>query len=913
MPALLIRWITPPGGARQAVRMQRFLTGLAGSLLLLLALLYCVLTGLLGRDTGIFAAALVAGLNLLFFAAFRTGINLWFADPSLTAYQLVASSATLFYIGYYAGPARPAFLFAVLTVFLFGVFRLRTRQLLAIALFDILTYAVLIVWPLAGGHTGAGGAPPDPRLEVLLLLMMTVSLTGFSLLAGQIVALRSNVEARNRELADAVRSLKRRQSELSELQQLVKLGTWSRNIGSGGHEGSAVWSDVMFQLYGLTPDRPVPPREQIRQFVHVQDRERFDRHLDDTGRSDAGGEIELRIMPRGGGMRWVRVQRHNVIGSDGVLQRQYGTLLDISGAKQSEARLLMQHAVTRVLSESASLGAAMPDILRTIAGSQEWVAAACWRITPEHQHLRCVDVWQRDQALLKDFSAQQRDIRIALDEDRAGMLLTAWRCQRPGWIEDVAQAPSFGRRDAAAAAGLHGAFVLPVVAGGAVVRMLEFYSHDARAPDALLLDLAQSLGNQIGQFIERRSAEAALATAREHLDMAVTASGIGFWDFAIGTGQTHYSVHVSEMLGYDAASMPVSQAGFAGIVHPDERAALRAAHADGIAHGKPYAMELRLRMADGGWHWFRGRAQAFYDPQGRAVRVAGSLADIEERKRIDRAKDEFVATVSHELRTPLTSIRGALGLLDGGVAGELPVDAKELVRVALSGSERLSRLVNDVLNLAKIEAGATALTATAVKLDTLVAEAVSANQTYCSGFGVTLRAGGGTRGARLYADPDRLMQVLTNLISNAAKFSPAGSEVSVTTARAGARLRVNVIDHGSGIPASFHDRIFQKFAQVDGSDARAQQGSGLGLSICQALMTEMGGVIDFAGTPGGGTTFFIEFPEYDLDRTQENLAWTPARMATGAAVRYADQPPPDPPRHSPGPSHDTPADPHPLR
>ncbi len=886
MSALLIRWLTPPGDARQALRMRRFLTGLAGSLLVLLLLLYCVLTGLLGRDTGIFAAALVAGGNLLFFAVFRTGLNLRFADPSLTAYQLVVSSATLFYVAYHAGPARPAFLYAVLTVFLFGVFRLRTRQLLVIALFDVLTYAALIVWPLGG--PAAGGAPVDVRLEVLLLMMMAVSLTGFSLLAGQIVALRSNLEARNRDLADAERSLKRRQSELSELQQLAKLGTWHRNIDGGGREEGAFWSDVMFELYGLTPEQPVPPRQQIRQFVHPQDREQFDRHVDETDRSGAGGEIELRILPRGGGIRWVRVQRHNVIGSDGALQRQYGTMLDISAAKQSERRLTMQHAVTRVLAEATSLGAAMPEILRVIAESQEWVAAACWRITQDGQRLRCVDVWAADDPLLKDFSALQRGRRVALGEDRAGLLLTAWRTQQPNWIEDIVQDAAYGRRDAAAAANLHGAFVLPVVAGGVVLRVLEFYSHDVRNPDPLLLELAQSLGNQTGQFIERRSAEAALRQAREHLDMAVKASGIGFWDFSIATGQTHYSVHVGEMLGYDAASMPAGQAGFTGIVHPDERAALRAAHAAGVAHGKPYAMELRLRLHSGGWRWFRWRAQAFYDADGRAVRVAGSLTDIEERKRIDRAKDEFVATVSHELRTPLTSIRGALGLLDGGVAGELPDDAKELVRVALSGSERLSRLVNDVLNLAKIEAGATALTASVVNLDAMIAAAVSANQTYCSGFGVILRAaGGGTRGAQLHADPDRLMQVLTNLISNAAKFSPAGSEVSVTSVTSGRRLRVNVIDHGSGIPASFHDRIFQKFAQVDGTDARARQGSGLGLSICHALVTQMGGVIDFVSTPGGGTTFFVEFPQYDADQTQEHRALSPAKPVAGAAVPQA--------------------------
>ena len=196
------------------------------------------------------------------------------------------------------------------------------------------------------------------------------------------------------------------------------------------------------------------------------------------------------------------------------------------------------------------------------------------------------------------------------------------------------------------------------------------------------------------------------------------------------------------------------------------------------------------------------------------------------------------------------------------MAGELGGDAKELVQVALSGSERLSRLVNDILNLAKIESGTAAAVPAALLLDDLIGQALAANRAYCEGFGVRLSSHSETGGALVLFDADRLMQVLTNLISNAAKFSPAGAEVTVLTSRAGPWLRTSVIDHGRGIPESFHARMFQKFAQVDGTDARQQQGSGLGLNICRALVTQAGGVIDFTDTPGGGTTFFVELPEH---------------------------------------------------
>ena len=163
-------------------------------------------------------------------------------------------------------------------------------------------------------------------------------------------------------------------------------------------------------------------------------------------------------------------------------------------------------------------------------------------------------------------------------------------------------------------------------------------------------------------------------------------------------------------------------------------------------------------------------------------------------------------------------------------------------------------------------------------LDDLIGQAVAANRPYCDGFGVRLSSRSETAGALVLFDADRLMQVLTNLISNAAKFSPADTEVAVLTARAGRWLRISVIDHGRGIPESFRRRMFQKFAQVDSSDARHSQGSGLGLNICRSLVTQMGGMIDFTDTPGGGTTFFVELPEHFA-------AGTPVRSAANGEHR----------------------------
>ncbi len=243
--------------------------------------------------------------------------------------------------------------------------------------------------------------------------------------------------------------------------------------------------------------------------------------------------------------------------------------------------------------------------------------------------------------------------------------------------------------------------------------------------------------------------------------------------------------------------------------------------------------------------------------------VLAVVIDITERKRVDRLKDEFVSTVSHELRTPLTSIAGSLGLLVGGAAGELPEAALRLIRIAQSNSQRLVRLINDILDIEKIESGRTAFKFRRTDARALVEQTIDANRGYAEGFGVRVRLDAAAPAGEVYADADRLAQVLTNLISNAIKFSPQDSEVVVGIEDRDRTIRITVRDRGPGIPDEFRPRIFEKFAQADATAGRGKSGTGLGLSIARQIVLRLGGTIGFEDAPDGGTIFFVELPNWD--------------------------------------------------
>ncbi len=233
--------------------------------------------------------------------------------------------------------------------------------------------------------------------------------------------------------------------------------------------------------------------------------------------------------------------------------------------------------------------------------------------------------------------------------------------------------------------------------------------------------------------------------------------------------------------------------------------------------------------------------------------------DIVQLKELERLKADFVSTVSHELRTPLTSLRGALGLMLGGVGGEPTPKGRDLLRIALTNTDRLIRLINDILDIEKIEAGHVEIRRDRLRLVPLIEMTVAGLEGLARDAEVRLEIGG-IADVELLGDADRLTQVFTNLISNAVKFSPKGAAVEISGTVIDGSVRVRVRDHGPGIPPEFASRIFGRFQQAESAESRRRGGTGLGLSISKAITEMHGGRIGFRGADGGGTEFYVEVP-----------------------------------------------------
>src|SRR6266850_882307 len=303
--------------------------------------------------------------------------------------------------------------------------------------------------------------------------------------------------------------------------------------------------------------------------------------------------------------------------------------------RENERRVAAHLAVTRILAESPALSDATPQILQRIGETLGWEVGAMWTPDPEEEVLRCLTVWHAPAVNSDRFELVCREQTFPAGIGLPGRV---WTNRQPAWIPDVTRDKNFPRAPIATAEGFHGAFAFPVLFAEKFLGVMEFFSHEIREPDEALLAMFGSIGNQIGQFMERKSAEEALLENREWLRLTMAGSRMGTWTRDLdGTDRVMWSPELERIFGLERGEFPQTEEAFFDFVHPDDRAAVAEAVRRGIETRSDYDIEFRYTRKDGARGWMLGRGRAFYDQAGKPYRLAGLGWDITERKKTEEA------------------------------------------------------------------------------------------------------------------------------------------------------------------------------------------------------------------------------------------------------------------------------------
>ena len=412
---------------------------------------------------------------------------------------------------------------------------------------------------------------------------------------------------------------------------------------------------------------------------------------------------------------------------------------DISDRKWAERRLGVQHDVTRALAESPTRDDAAVIVLRTICEGLDWALGIAWALDPAQESLRCIAVWQTEAA---GPDACDGARILGRGEELAGRV---WETGKPEWLADLVSEKDGGRFTWPAQAGFHAALAFPVVLGGHVLGVMEFFNRQVRQPEGDVLQMMDAIGAQVGQFYERKRAE-------------------------------------------------------------------------------------------------------------EEVRAA-----YEEARAANRAKDEFLATLSHELRTPLSAIVGWTHMLRTGQLD--PATAARAIETIDRNARVQTQLISDILDVSRIVSGKLHLDVRPLELAATIAAALDTVRPSADAKGVTLASMLEPVAMPVSADPDRLQQVVWNLLANAIKFTPRGGRVELRLRCSDTHAEIVVQDTGPGIPRAFLPHVFERFRQADGSSTRTHGGLGLGLAIVRHLVEAHGGTVRAANaTEGTGSVFTVRLP-----------------------------------------------------
>ena len=551
-----------------------------------------------------------------------------------------------------------------------------------------------------------------------------------------------------------------------------------------------------------------------------------------------------------------------------------------------------------MLAQSASSAEASAALLRVIGEGMGWPLGLFWSSRSEGASpaLRCTAAWHGAGASASRFVAASERLRLAPGEGLPGQ---AWQSGQARWVPDVMVEAQFMRAEAAVADGLHACFVLPVPGNGGVVAVMEFLSHEVRLPEPALLQLLTTLAGQVGQFLERERAEAALAASERETRQILTAAHDAFVAMDSDGAITDWNPQAEAIFGWSRERALGRE--LADTLIP---ASYREAHRRGLEHflatgegpvlgrvieltavhrdGREFPVELTISpiKIDAGYSF-----NAFVRDISERRRAEVELAVARDQAlEASRLKSDFLATMSHEIRTPMNGVIGLTGLL---LDTELEPKQREYAEGVRRSGEALLAIINDILDFSKIEAGRLEVEVIDFDLRTVVEEVgdLLAEPAHAKGLELVTLLPPEIPTA-VQGDPGRLRQILTNLVGNAVRFTDSGEVVVRADVAdvdgAEALVRFEVADTGIGIDPAAQAAIFEPFSQADSSTTRRYGGTGLGLAISKQLVERMGGRLAVESEPGRGSRFSFTVR---LREQPEQLAAGPRKRAELAGLR----------------------------
>lgn len=665
---------------------------------------------------------------------------------------------------------------------------------------------------------------------------------------GKVVALFGVIQdiTARREKADEIRETKERYESAMEG---ARIGFWEIDPA----EPASHWSPLIFEILGL-PSGTTLDGAALEERIHPDDLE-AGRFLI-APQSAEPGEYSATVRMRTAGGEYVYVQFRGTAQHDRATGRTKisGSFIDETEDHRGK---LLRDSIWRTLTEqNLGLDAKIHSVLDQTAryyGLENGVVA---RIESETYVVR--------NALSPDGGIRGGDV-FDLGNTYCMHVLRAGGVRAFHYVaeSEIRAHPCYQKF------GLEAYIGAPLTVDGRRYGVVSFSSPSPRPRpfSRQEIQLLEIIAHWLGYEIARQRAMLRLEESEERFALAAKGASVGIWDWPdVNTGGEIWSDHFYRLLDYEPGEVEASLEAFRSVLHPDDHERTFRAVEKHLAGEAPFEVEYRLLCKKRGYRWFLGTGQAVWDAAGAPRRMIGTIMDIDARKRAESMKSEFVSTVSHELRTPMTSIMGSIGLVRSGKFGDLSPRASQLLEIAEKNGQRLVRLINDLLDIEKIEAGKLKFAMSRISLQDQVREAVDQNASYAAEQGAEMRVSDKSGRVFLMADPDRVQQVLTNLISNAAKFSGAGGRLEIEIKSDHDLAHIAVKDNGPGIPPDMMGAIFDRFVQADSGDTRKTGGTGLGLSISKAIAEAHGGAITVESEPGTGSVFTLHLPLWtDID------------------------------------------------